>query len=288
MRIKAALKWSAITVTVVALVTVGGCVYQVRKPPVGNASYVALGSSFAAGFGLGPRIPGTPVISQRTYNGYPQQLARLLHVLSFTDMSSAGSTVQHVLSGGQFMLPPQIDALGPATRLVTITAGGNDIAYVGDLTGMAYRNRGGLAGAILGRGSGSPKSVAQRDFSALAVNLKATLLEIRRRSPNAQVIVVTYPQILPSRGTCSALGLTPDQAALMSAVGEKLAETTRVVAHEASVDLVDMAVLSAGHDACSVEPWVNGFKPRNGADFHPTLAGAHATAEAVKRALKSS
>ena len=76
---------------IAGVVFLGGTslVKQMRTPPVANAYYVALGSSYAAGLGLGPRVRGSPIISGRSVNGYPQQLARLLKMPSFTDMSFA-------------------------------------------------------------------------------------------------------------------------------------------------------------------------------------------------------
>jgi lysophospholipase L1-like esterase len=268
---------------IAGIVFLGGTslVTQMRTAPVSNSYYVALGSSYAAGLGLGPRAPGSPIVSGRTVNGYPQQLARLLKMPSFTDMSSSGSTVRHVLHGGQMLLGPQIDALGPDTRLVTLTAGGNDVGYVGDLTAMAYANRGGIVGTLVGVFWNGAKPLAARKFSELENNLTATLGEIRRRSPHARVVVVTYPTILPESGTCAALGISQEQAELMRAVGVKLAETTRTAATKTGVAIVDMASLSHGHDACRSDPWVNGFRPNAGADFHTTLAGARATAQAV-------
>lgn len=270
------------------VVFLGGAslVKQMRTPPVTNSYYVALGSSYAAGLGLGPRAPGSPIISARTVNGYPQQLARLLKVPSFTDMSSSGSTVRHVLHGGQMLLGAQIDALGPDTRLVTLTAGGNDVGYVGDLTAMAYSNQGGIIGTLVGVFWNGAKPVAERKFSDLENNLTATLFEIRRRSPSARIVVATYPTILPDSGTCAALGISEGQAELMRVVGLKLAETTRTAAVKAGVTIVDVASLSHGHDACQNDPWVNGFRPKAGADFHPTLAGARATAQAVAATIR--
>ena len=280
MTFKRVLKWGAVAGAGVAIVVVAGCVHQLRTPAVTNSWYVALGSSYAAGLGLGARAPGSPVVSQRSVNGYPQQLARLLRVPSFTDMTSSGSTVQHVLHGG-----PQIDALGSDTRLVTLTAGGNDVSYVGDVTAMAYRHRGGVIGSVVNAFWKGARPAAERDYAALDRNLRATLREIGRRSPNARIVVVTYPSLLPDQGTCPAVGITASEAETMRSVAYRLAETTRNATADAGATLVDMAVLSAGHDACASTPWVNGLKPAEGADFHPTLAGARAMAEAIAHAL---
>ena len=284
---KRVLRWAAGATLGVLVLAAAVLLYQVRKPPIVNSYYVAFGSSFAAGPGLGPLAPGSPWLSYRSINGYPQQLARLVRVPSFTDMTSSGSTVRHVLHGGQFMLGPQIDALGPDTQLVTMTAGGNDVSYVGDLSAMAYMNRGGVIGSAFHAFWKEPQPIERRDFSGLAANLRATIQEIRKRSPGARIVLVTYPAIVPKTGTCKALGISDEQASLIRAVGDKLAETTAVTATAMGATVVNMAALSTGHDACSSNPWVNGFEPKEGAMFHPTLAGAHATALAIASAIRT-
>ena len=277
---------AVVLVVVLALMLgIGLLHYQGRQRPDTGSEYVALGSSFAAGLGLGSRVPGSPIVCQRSVNGYPQQLARLTG-LSLTDMSCSGSTASHVLRGGQVFLGPQIDALGPDTRLVTLTAGGNDIAYVGDLTAMAYRKRGGVVGYLVGQFWGGAQSVADRKFEQLRADLLATLREVRRRAPQARIFVVTYPAIIPPNGSCPGLGIDEDDAALMRQVGVRLAEVTREAAQEAGVTVIDMEQLSAGHDACASVAWVNGAVPKQGAPFHPTLAGARATAELIKLAFE--
>jgi lysophospholipase L1-like esterase len=269
---------------IAALLGLGILVYQGKRPPRVNSPYVALGSSFAAGLGLGSREPGSPFVCQRSINGYPQQLARMAKFV-LTEMSCSGATIGHVLRGGQMFLGPQIEAVGPDTQLVTITAGGNDIGYVGDLTAMAYRRKGGLAGLMVGRFWKGAKPVGERDSARLQADMEATLREIRRRAPAARIVVVTYPEILPDAGTCPQIGIDDGQAALMQSVARRLVEVTRAAANAAGATVVDMAVLSKGHDACAALPWVNGSAPANGAPFHPTLAGATATAEQIMMGL---
>ena len=252
-----------------------------------GAKYVALGSSFAAGLGLGPRAPGSRYPCGRSINGYPQQLARLVG-LSLVDKTCSGATTKHVLQGGQYFQGPQLDALDAETALVTLTIGGNDVRYVGDLILMAGRNQRSIVGWLLRRRSKVPQSAQERNFVQLQDDLRTTLSEIRRRSPRARVVVVTYPAILPPHGSCPTLGLTEAEAALMRQVGARLAEVTRAVAREAGADVVDMDTLSIDHHACAAIPWVNGWEKAEGATFHPTLAGAEATAKEIAELLKSS
>jgi lysophospholipase L1-like esterase len=260
-------------------------VYQGRRTPQGNPEYVALGSSFAAGLGLGDRAPGSPIACQRSVNGYPQRLARDTR-LSLVDMSCSGSTAAQVVQGGQFFQGPQIAAVQPTTRLVTLTTGGNDIAYIGDLVGMGYANRGGVIGGAAGLLMKAPHTSAERDIGAVATNIEQAIAGVRHRAPSAQVIVATYPAVLPERGTCAALNLTERQVATMRPVAARLADATRAAARAGGAIIVDMATIGTGHDACSADPWVNGLAPETGAAFHPTQAGAAATAREIAQAVR--
>ena len=284
MRIWRLVKAALLLLLVGVLIVLAVLYYQGKQAPRANSPYVALGSSYSAGLGLGARKNGSPFVCQRSINGYPKHIARQTG-LSLTDMSCSAATTQHVLRGGQVFLGPQIDALGPDTQLVTLTIGGNDISYVGDLTFMAFRRRGGFTGALADLVWSGAKPVQDRKFGKLQRDLTATLREIRHRAPKARVFVVPYPTILPKSGTCAKLGIDEQQASLMRSVGLRLAEVTRAAAQEAGASFVDLADASMGHDACAAEPWVNGSAPANGAAFHPTLAGAKGVAEQIMTTL---
>ncbi len=272
----------------VAAVAVAGflfVVYQGKRTPVGDPHYVAMGSSFAAGIGLGARAPDSPLLCMRTLNSYPQQLARLLD-LPIVDVTCSGAVTDQVLRGGQFFQRAQLDALKPSTKLVTITSGGNDVNYVGDLSFMAARNSASASGWLMKRFWKGPLQPGQRKYANVQGDLVAFVREVRRRSPTARVVIVTYPMILPPSGTCPRLNISEEQANAMREVGEKLAEATRAAAIETGATLVDMQRLGADHHACSQVPWVNGWLDAQGTRFHPTLAGARATVEAIAEALR--
>jgi lysophospholipase L1-like esterase len=241
-------------------------------PPQRTGRYVALGSSYAAGFRIGPVSPDAPAICARTANGYPQQVARALG-LPLTDATCSGGTVEQIVATGQGGLPPQIEAVHDDATLVTITAGGNDVGYVGGMM-QAAANPGKAAEP------GDP-----RRFEVLRGRFRTMFAQLHQRAPNARIVVVTYPAVLPQEGTCAALGLTAADAARFRLVADDLAAVTRDTARQAGATVVDMATLSRGHDACSTVPWTNGAAPAVGASFHPNLAGATATAHAVEALL---
>ena len=252
---------------------------QARRSEGRSGQYVALGSSFAAGIGLGQRAPGSPFACVRTGGGYPSILARKLK-LSFVDMSCSGSTTTHILKGGQSFLGPQIDAVGAATQLVTITSGGNDVGYVGDLVSAA-----GSFGPIVRLLVGEARPVDARPFARVTRNIRDMIREVRRRAPDAKVVVVSYPKIMPDHGACARLNIKPPAIDLSRQVGDRLAAATRRAAEKEGAIFVDMGAQSTGHDACSTEPWVNGAAPRHGTAFHPNQAGAQAVADAIEQAL---
>lgn len=276
--------WILAVLLVVCLGIVAVLAWQGHRKPLGTPQYVALGSSFAAGIGLGPREPESPYICMRSTNGYPHRLAGKLG-LSLVDVACSGATTHHVSRGGQAFLGPQIDAITKETRLVTITAGGNDIGYVGDLGTMAAANAPNLLGRIIRWFASDPSPDKERGYVNLRASLLGTLKEVRRRAPQAKIVVATYPSILPPKGSCAKLGLTVAQAANMRAVGERLAEVTREAARESGALIADMQIVGAGHNVCSREPWVNGWVDAAGTRFHPTLAGAEATAAEIERVL---
>jgi len=180
---------------------------QARRTPQGEPAYVALGSSFAAGAGLGELQDGSPLFCARSVGGYPQLLARKLK-LPIVDMSCGGAVTKHLLRGGQFFQGPQVRVIDKDTRLVTITAGGNDVGYVGDLSMLAARNTNSTFGRLVRLFWGGPKTLEQRGFETLQRELAGTIRDVRLRAPHARIVVATYPTILPPTGTCPRLSLS--------------------------------------------------------------------------------
>ncbi|MDT2009860.1 SGNH/GDSL hydrolase family protein [Rhodococcus opacus] len=102
-----------------------------RSVPGSAIRYVALGDSRATGSLDDPLSLRDGCF--RTSDGYPQIVADTLHVGSFVDRSCAGAKTENITEKPQFTITgpqsPQIDALAPDTTLVTVSIGGNDIAW---------------------------------------------------------------------------------------------------------------------------------------------------------------
>jgi lysophospholipase L1-like esterase len=106
-------------------------------PPAAGSKYVAMGSSFASGPGIGTADASAPMRCGRSSENYAHLLATSRH-LSLVDVTCGGATTQHIL-GSWNELPAQISAVDSETRLVTITIGGNDLNYIGLLAGYSCR-----------------------------------------------------------------------------------------------------------------------------------------------------
>jgi len=263
-------------------VAVFGLLYwQAAKTTDQSGEYVALGSSFAAGIGLGQRAHDSPIQCFRTVGGYPTLVAKKTG-MRLVDMSCSGSTTKHILSGGQLLLGPQLAAIGTATKLVTITSGGNDVGYIGDLM-VASGNMGQL-GAWW---HGDIEPADARPYDAVTDNLIKIIHSVRQKAPSAKILIINYPAIIPPNGRCASLGISKQQADISRDIAQQLALATKHAADEAGAQLIDIAKASVGHDVCSKVPWVNGASVETGTAFHPNSAGAAAAADAIVNAYSA-
>lgn len=107
------------------------------------SSIAALGSSYAAGPGV---PPVEDVAAMRSGANYAHLLAERLGA-RLTDLTVSGATTGTILDTPQtawngVSIPPQIDGLPADAELVTITAGGNDLGFIGATMAAAARAAG--------------------------------------------------------------------------------------------------------------------------------------------------
>ena len=268
----------------VALAISGGARAQSLAP---GARYVSMGSSFAAGPGVTESADTPPNACGRSVDNYAHQLARKRKLL-LVDMGCNGATTRNVLEG-QNGLPPQVDALTPDTKLVTITIGGNDVSYMGAMIGSSCRN---LAGADAAAAQKCNVSfvASEAQWRGAEQGMDHIVAEVRRRSPSARLVFVDYLTAFPARGLCAGLPLSPADAERLRAVAGRLAEMTARVAHRNKVELIRASSLSRSHNVCSPVPWSVGYVPLPRGTFgpvpyHPNLAGMTAIAGALDRLL---
>ncbi|WP_409371848.1 SGNH/GDSL hydrolase family protein [Sphingobium yanoikuyae] len=240
-----------------------------------------MGSSFAAGAGIGPTKPNTPTRCQRTSINYASLLVNKL-ALDLTDVTCGGATTAHLLGPWNELLP-QIAAVRSDTRLVTVTIGGNDIGYVAGLMTASCR-----AGVSF-RGRPCPPGTAPReaDYRELEDRMRAFAKQVSATAPRAKLVFVQYVTLVPNV-PCYAAPLRPDDARVSRALGLRLAQITSRVARESGAVVLSADKLSRDHTPCSAVPWSEGLSLRStgaGAPWHPNAFGHAAIAHALSGRL---
>jgi hypothetical protein len=202
------------------------------------------------------------------------------------DVTCSGATTESILKGGRF-LPAQLDAVGPQTKLVTVTIGGNDVSYVGNLFGWSCENAPQRINQAWSRlvCKVVPTATVEVKFSALEGRMRKIVDGVHQRSPNAKVIFVDYVMIVPATGSCpDKLPLSETELERARAVSSRLSVLTEKVAKETGSDLVKASELTEGHDVCSADPWVFGLQfPESPSiygpiAYHPNAEAMHAVA----------
>jgi lysophospholipase L1-like esterase len=261
---------------------------QDTTTPIPKGSrYVAMGSSFAAGPGITPRASASPRRAGRSAGNYAHLVARALG-LELRDVTYSGATTSDILRPSAAGQPAQLDAVTPDTRLVTVTAGGNDVGFLPRLTlaSLPWPLRALPAVKARVAGFGDPDATDER-FTQLATNLAAIGRRLRDQAPACRVLFVDYLTILPPDGE-DRHGPPPEGIAQWGrATAARLAATARAAADAAGYEYVAVPAASADHHAWSATPWTRRFhlSLRGGAPYHPDAAGMAAVAELVLATL---
>ncbi len=245
-----------------------------------GARYVAMGSSFAAGPGVGPNTPGTPDRCGRGTLNYPNLLAKQLK-LGLIDATCSGATTQHVL-GPWNEVPPQIESVTADTRLVTITIGGNDVNFVGNIFAAACE--------LMEKPDARCqkwREIGEAEWQANEDRMGQIVRDVRKRAPEARIVFVDYITVLPPKGTCTAMAITPQRMEQSRAAAKRLARMTARVARKEGAEVFRFSALSKTHGPCAASPWSNGLTAPagDGIPVHPNRAGHVAAAMGLAKFL---
>ena len=285
-------RWVVPVLLVVPLST-GFAAPAAAEPDEQVDSYVALGDSYAAG----PLIPvqtGQPVGCLRSSRNYPSVVAETIGVAEFRDVSCSAATTEHLTGPQNVPLgvnPPQVDALTADTDLVTVSIGGNDIGFGEIVSECARRSPLQPTGSACEDHytAGGSDQLAQRIEEA-APQVAAALAAIEERAPDARVLLVGYPAILPDEGPgCfPVVPFSPGDVAYLRQVEKDLNAMLADQASGAGVDYVDTYTPSIGHDACQPPgtKWVEGLVPTApAAPVHPNALGMAGIGAVVAEAV---
>lgn len=250
----------SVALAAAALLATAAAPAVVAPPPAAAApdrpgkEYVAFGDSYSSGPGLAPTRDGA--CGRSTVNWVSEVAAAFglgaERRGNWADYSCAGATAGAERTAGGGSLVDQVQragrdgAIGPGTRAVTFTAGGNDrwagkdrgslygvldacvragtpcgparrVGPIGQLlpeavTGLLPTGLAALLSSVLAGSDEADRWLAPDDVTAsgMADRLEPAVAAIRARAPRATIAVVGYPRVVPKAGSpgCSGpLGL---------------------------------------------------------------------------------
>ena len=253
--------------------------------------YVALGDSAAAG----PLIPLPDLASPgclRSTANYPKLAAHALG-LAITDVSCSGATTDD-LFGSQSTtfgsVPPQFDALGTDTTLVTVQIGGNDAGLVGLALNCVNLLPDPFGTSCAAENTAGGHDVYGERIAALAPRIGEVLDTIHQRAPNARVLVVGYTFYIRSSGCYPKVPLWARDARYIQSKVDQLNGVLSTAAGTHDASYVDIRTPGVGKDVCASPAirWVEPLVPANlAAPLHPNATGMIGMAGVLTSAISA-
>jgi hypothetical protein len=254
-------------------------------------NYVSLGDSYAAG----PFIPNPllPLGCLKSDHNYPHLAAPGIG-LSLRDPSCSGATTDHMTAPQNVSPdgpnPPQFNRLDTATKVVSLTIGGNDIGFSSIAESCITLNPFGspCKNKYIVNGH---DTISDR-INATAPKVAAVLQGIHARSPQAKVYVVNYPAIFPETGNgCwPQMPIAFNDVPYLRAKEQQLNSMLATQAAGNNAKVVSWYTASIGHDACksSSVRWVEPLVPGSAsAPIHPNQRGMQGAANVLVPAVNA-
>jgi hypothetical protein len=238
--------------------------------------YVALGDSYSAASGVLPPDPTAPPWCLRSASNYPYVIAAATGA-QLTDVTCGAAETGDFFTPQYSGVPPQLDAVGEDTELVTMTIGGNDSGVFIDSIvecGAAGLSTLGQGSPCKDRyGSSFEDTIRSSTYPSLVNALQAVLAA----APEAEVAILGYPWIMPTADGCfDRMPVADGDVPYLRGIQATLNDAVRRAAAETGATYVDMSEVSDGHDACQsigirwVEPVLQGT---NAVVVHPNALG---------------
>jgi lysophospholipase L1-like esterase len=275
------------TLTVLGLLALALCAVLPAGASAAGEKYVAMGDSYTAGPGITPYVEGAPADCGQSSLNYPHLVAKALS-LTLTDVSCGGARTENFTVAQFPDQPPQFDALGESTEVVTIGMGGNDGGLFGTLVqGCSERDTKNVT-------TKAPckemyESYVNKTVEEDKAPAAAALQEVKELAPHAKVFVVGYPDITPSKGICPmALPWTEGDLKWFRKVQKAGNDSLKAGARAGGATYVDTYKASEGHDVCKavgtrwIEPLLGSL---TGVPVHPNAIGEEQDAYDVELAM---
>ena len=265
---------------------------SVNSAAASTGKYVSLGDSYVAG----PLIPDqSGGLCLRSDRDYPSLTAAAIGSSALVDASCSGATTvdmaQPQSDAGIVVNAPQLSAVTGDARLVSLGIGGNDIGFVDIIltcAGLSLTSPFGDPCTAHYTSGGTDQLAAL--INATEPKVAAVLQAIHQRAPQARVLVVGYPDILPehNNGCWPLQPIAYGDVSYLRATEKRLNSMLATAAAQNGAQYVDTYTPSIGHDVCQAAnvKWIEGVVPlAPAAPMHPNAKGEAAMARAVESAL---
>ena len=222
------------------------------------AHYVALGDSYSSGVGAGSYISSSGSCDRST-KAYSQLWANAKAPATYQSVACSGATTSSVIS-------TQLSALSGATTLVSITIGGNDVGFSSVMETCVLNTTSACVKAI--------QTAESEMVNQVPGELDAVLGDINARAPNAQIVVLDYPQLYDLSKSATCIGLSTTDRTDLDAAAQELDSTIQAAAGRAGDVFADVQGAFAGHEICDSSSWLHSVNIFDiGESYHPTAAG---------------
>lgn len=281
---------------VTALLTLQSAVNHAQADPApAEGRYVALGDSYASGFGVSPYDPGTGPDNgndcQRSTLAYAHQIGdRTGKDLDFRACGGA-TTADFYRMNPSHKEGAQLDELNADTGLVTFSIGGNDAGF-----GEVVRDCIDGWELLSFNTCYSDERITDRVDTAMdalrgtgtrdgTYSYDTIFDDIRSRAPNATVIAVGYPHFFPAEGADG--DILPGRCQGIKKIDqrwmvEKIDEINAILEDSAQrhgYQFTNPTASFDGHELCSSDSWFYGLLSPG--RFHPTANGHTAMADDI-------
>ncbi|HET9894192.1 MAG TPA: SGNH/GDSL hydrolase family protein [Streptosporangiaceae bacterium] len=221
-----------------------------------SVHYVALGDSYSSGLGAGSTTDGSCLQSAGAYGVL---WANAHAPASFANETCSGATTSSVIS-------TQLGPLNSTTTLVSITIGGNDVGFSSVLETCVLDSTTTCVNAV--------NSAEAEANSTLPGALDNVLSAIRSRAPNAQIVVLDYPQFydLSKSSTCIGLSTTDRQA--INGGAALLDSLIQQAAQRNGDSFADVNPFFSGHRICDSSSYLHSVNFLDlDESYHPNASG---------------
>lgn len=228
------------------------------SPAAAGERYVALGDSYSSGTGTREYYDTT---CERSHYSYAKIIDAERANTDVVLAACGGATTTDVLNS-------QVSSLTNGTTWVSITIGGNDAGFSRVITACAKPWWAADCNAEIDKAQAYINNT-------LPGQLQSVNNEVKRRSPYATVIALSYPRLFMGEDCNAGTYFSSAEMTRLNATADLLRDKIRTAATNAGPQFTfkDPIPPFVGHAVCSSSAWVNGLSNPTGESYHPNRSG---------------